>query len=153
MSPIPEPLELAVDDLSQDWQGTCFRRSSSQQSHSETMCHSGGRSDPNSPLVAITTLVFTPASTLCGPSCVLSIPLRSVVTTWTEIDLGWKVVPFARMEALMQHYKSAGFFQKRSLGLPQHLEDPQPIAYMTTGGFAPGLQSKDLIRLVPQLLE
>ena len=132
MSPIPEPLELAVDDLSQDWQGTCFRRSSSQQSHSETMCHSGGRSDPNSPLVAITTLVFTPASTLCGPSCVLSIPLRSVVTTWTEIDLGWKVVPFARMEALMQHYKSA---------------------YMTTGGFAPGLQSKDLIRLVPQLLE
>ena len=98
MSPILEPLALMVDALSQDWQG-----------RSMYMFHG---SDPNSPLVAITTVVSTPVSTLCGPSSVLSIPPRSVVTTWTEVHLGLKVVPSARMEALMQHYKAAGFSEE-----------------------------------------
>ena len=46
-------------------------------------------------------------------------------------------------------------FQTRSLGLPQHLGDPQPIACPTIGGFASphGLQGRDLIRLIPQLLK
>ena len=45
--------------------------------------------------------------------------------------------------------------QTRSLGLPQHLGDPQPIACRTFGGFASldGPQGRDLIHLVPQLLK
>ena len=46
-------------------------------------------------------------------------------------------------------------FQMRSLGLPWHLGDPQPIACTTIGGFASpdGLQGRDLTRLIPQLLK
>ena len=46
-------------------------------------------------------------------------------------------------------------FQTRSLGLSQHLGDPQPIACTTTGGFTSltGPQGKDLICLIPQLLK
>ena len=54
-------------------------------------------------------MVSTPTSTLCGPPSVFPISPRSTVTTGTETHLGWKVVPSARMEALMQHYKAAGF--------------------------------------------
>ena len=61
-------------------------------------------------------MVSTPTSSLCGPSTVLSLLLRSSVTTGLEIHLGWKVVPSAHMEA----------FQMRSLGLPQLLGDPKP---------------------------
>ena len=80
-----------------------------QQSHSENMCHSGGGSDPNSPMVTITNLVSTPASTLCGSSSVLSIP-----ATGTEVHLGRKVVPSARMDAVMQHYIASGFSEEVS---------------------------------------
>ena len=88
-----------------------------QQSYSEIMCHSGG--DPNSPLVAITTMVSTHTSTLCEPPSVLSIPPRSVVTTGTSQTES----PSARMEALMHHYKAAGFLEEvsrlaASLGSP-----------------------------------
>ena len=46
-------------------------------------------------------------------------------------------------------------FQTRSLGLPQHPGDPQPIACTTIGCSAlpDGLQGRDLIRLTPQLLK
>ena len=80
-----------------------------QQSHSETMSNSGGLNDSNSPLVAITTMVSTPASTLYGPSYVFSILPGSIVTTGTEVHLGWKIVPSAHMKAVMQHYKVLDF--------------------------------------------
>ena len=117
-----------------------------QQSYSETTGHTGSRGNSNSPLVAETAVVSTPTSSLCGPPSVLSIPLRSSVSTGSEIRLGRKFVPSARMEALVQHYKAAGF-SARSLGLPQHLGDPQPIACMTIGGFTSlaGPQGRDLI--------
>ena len=41
--------------------------------------------------------------------CVLSLASRSSVPAGSEVCLGWKVIPFARMEALMRHYKAAGF--------------------------------------------
>ena len=44
-----------------------------------------------------------------GSPSVFSIPLRPAVTTGSVIQLGWKVIPSACMEALMQHYKAAGF--------------------------------------------
>ena len=83
--------------------------SPSQQGYSETMVDTGGRSDSDSPLVAKTVMVSTPTSSLCGPSTVLSLPPISSVTTGSEIRLRRKVIPSARMEALVRHYKAAGF--------------------------------------------
>ena len=51
-------------------------------------------------------MVPTPTSTLCGSPTVLSIPLGSTVSAEPGIHLGRKVIPSARMEALMQHYKA-----------------------------------------------
>ena len=76
LSPIPEPRALAVDALSQDWQGRSMymlRHFPAQQSYSETTGHTGSRGNSNSPLVD-----ETPTSSLCGPSTVLSIPPRSI---------------------------------------------------------------------------
>ena len=82
---------------------------SAQQSHSETLVHPGGRSNSRSPLVAESVVVSTPTSSLCGTPAGLSLPSRSSVPAGSEVCLGWKVVPSARMEALMRHYKAAGF--------------------------------------------
>ena len=69
----------------------------------------GGRSNSHSPLVAETVVVSTPTSSLCGSPPVLSLPSRSSVPAGSEVCLGRKVVPSARMEALVRHYKAAGF--------------------------------------------
>ena len=121
---------------------------------SEAQDHSGERSDINSHLVAITTMVSTSTTctSVCGPPSLLSILLGPTVTT--GLCLGWQVIPSARMEALMQHYQAAGF-SKESLDSPQFLEGPLQTEGMTIGGFAslPGPQDKVLIPLVPQLLK
>ena len=82
---------------------------STQQSNSETQVHSGGRGHSHSPLVAESVMVSTPTSSLCGTPPVLSPPLRSSVPAGSEVCLRRRVVPSARMEALMRHYKAAGF--------------------------------------------
>ena len=53
--------------------------------------------------------VPTPTSTLCGLPTIFPIPSRSTVSGEPGIYLGRKVVPSACMEALMRHYKAAGF--------------------------------------------
>ena len=63
----------------------------------------------HNPLVAETVVVSAPTSSLCGPPPVLSLPSRSSVPAGSEVCLGLKVIPSARMEALMRHYKAAGF--------------------------------------------
>ena len=73
---------------------------SAQQSHSEAPVHPGGTSNSHSPLVAETVVVSTPTSSLCGSPPVLSLPSRSSVPAGSEVCLGRKVVPSARMEAL-----------------------------------------------------
>ena len=78
-----------------------------QKSHSEAQDNSGGRGDTHSPLVAVSTVVSTFTTSVCGPPMLLSVPSRSTVTT--GICLERQVVPSARMEALMQHYQAAGF--------------------------------------------
>ena len=56
------------------------------------------RGDTHHPLVAVSTVVSTPATIECGsPATVLSV-----------------VIPFARMEALIQHYQAAGFSREIS---------------------------------------
>ena len=122
-----------------------------QQSHLETSIHSGGRGSSHSPLVAEPIVVSTPTTSLCGTPPSSSLPSGSSVPAGPEICLRWKVVPSARMEAVMRHYKAAGL---SDLGSQQLLEGPQPIACTTIGGFASilGPQGKGLIRLIPQPL-
>ena len=90
-------------------QCTCFLHSPCSTNHSEAQVHTGGRSDSHSPLVAESVVVSTPTSSLCGTPPVLSLPSRSSVPAGSEVCLGRKVVPSARMESLMRHYKAAGF--------------------------------------------
>ena len=112
MSPILEPRALAVDALSQDWQGRLmymFPPFPLLNSHSEASIHSGSRGSSHSPLVAESVVVSTPTTSLCGTPPGLSLPSRSSVPAGSEVCLGRKIVPSACMEALMRHYKAAGF--------------------------------------------
>ena len=86
--------------------------SPAKQSHSEAQDHPDGRSNTNRPLVAVTTVVSTPATTEFGSSMILSVPQRPVVTTGLHLEQ--QVVPSARMEALMQNYQAAGFSKEVS---------------------------------------
>ena len=83
--------------------------SPAQQGRAEITVHSSGRGDPRSPLVAVSTVVPTPTTSLCGTPVVSPIPSRSSVSAGPEEHLRQKVIPSARMEALMRHYKAAGF--------------------------------------------
>ena len=80
-----------------------------QQGHAETTVHSGGGGDPCSPLVAVSVVVSTSTTSLCGTPSGSPLPSGSSVPAGPEVHLRWKVVPSARMEALMRHYKAAGF--------------------------------------------
>ena len=110
---------LAVNALSQDWQGRSMYMFSSispaQQSHSEAQAHPDSRGDPRSPLVAESVVASTPTTSLCGTSSSFSLSTRSSVPAGSEVCLGRKVVPSARMEALMRHYKAAGFSDEVSM--------------------------------------
>ena len=114
--------------------------SPAQQSHSETMDHIGGRSDINSP--------HWPSQPWF-PHLLNSVLLGPTVTA--GVCLGWQVMPYACMEALMQHYQAAAFSKDVSslAAVPR-----RPSTCMTTGGFASltRAQDKQLICLVPQLL-
>ena len=73
----------------------------------KVMDHSDRRGDTHRPLVAVTTLVSTSTSPVCGPPALPSILQRPVVTTGFYLER--QVIPSAHMEALMQHYQAAGF--------------------------------------------
>ena len=83
--------------------------SPAQQGRAETAVHSGGRGDSRSPLVAVSTMVSTPNTSLCGKPVDSPIPSRSSVPAGPEVHLRRKVIPSARMEAFMRHYKATGF--------------------------------------------
>ena len=76
---------------------------------SRHICNSVELSPSHSHLVAESVVDSTPASSLCGTPSSSSLPSRSSVPAGSEVCLGWKVIPSARMEALMRHYKAAGF--------------------------------------------
>ena len=80
-----------------------------QQSHAEASIHSGGGGNSRSPLVAISVVVSTSTTSLCGTPSSSPLPSGSSVPAVSEVHLRRKVVPSARMEALMRHYKAAGF--------------------------------------------
>ena len=54
-------------------------------------------------------LGLTPTTSLCGTPVNSPLPSRSSVPAGPEVHLRRKVIPSARMEALMRHYKAAGF--------------------------------------------
>ena len=83
--------------------------SPAQQGRAEIKVHSSGRGDPRSPLVAVSTVVPTPTTSLCGTLLVSPILSRSSVPAGPEVHLRRKVIPSSRMEAIMRHYKAAGF--------------------------------------------
>ena len=83
--------------------------SPAQQGRAEAAVHSGGRGDSRSPLVALSTVVSTSTTSLCGKPVDSPIPSGSSVPAGPEVHLRRKVFPSARMEALMRHYKAAGF--------------------------------------------
>ena len=83
--------------------------SPAQQGRAEITVHSSGRGDPRSPLVAVSTVVPTLTTSLCGTPVDSPIQSRSSVPAGPEVHLRRKVIPSARMEALMRNYKAAGF--------------------------------------------
>ena len=72
-----------------------------QQSHAEASVDSGGGGNSRSPLVAVSVLVPTSTMSLCGTPSSSPLPSGSSVPAGPEVHLRWKVVPSARMEALM----------------------------------------------------
>ena len=109
MSPIPEPRALLCLRTGRGGQCTCFPHSPCSASHAETAVHSGGGGDSCSPLVAVSVMVSTSTTSLCGTPSSSPLPSGSSVQAGTEVHLRRKVVPSARMEALMRYYKAAGF--------------------------------------------
>ena len=121
--------------------------SPAEQSHSEAQEHPDGRGDTHRPLVAITTIVSTPATIECGsPATIHSVPQRPFVTTGLYLKLyhlhAWRLLCSTTKQQ---------DFQGRYLSLPQllHVGDPPQIECTMIGGYAslPGVEGEDLIRL------
>ena len=157
MSPIPEPRALVVDALSQDWQGRSMymfppfpllnkviqKLRSTQAAEVFLVAHWWPKQSWFS----------APTSSLCGsPLC---FPYRGDLLSQQDQKyvLDGKSYHLHAWRLSCDTIKQQAF-QTRSLGSPQPLRDPQPIACTTIGGFASllGLQGKGLIRLIPQLL-
>ena len=157
MSPIPEPRALAVDALVSGLAGKVNVHVSpippAQQSHAEVSIHSGGRGNSRSPLVAVSVVVSTSTTSLCGtPS---SFPYRRDLLSQQDqkyISDGksyhlhvWRL----SCDTIKQQA-----FQTRSRSSRQPVGGSQPIACTMIDGFASldGPQDKGLIHLIPQPL-
>ena len=90
-------------------QCTCFPHSPCSTKLFRSFEPPRSRGDSHSPLVAKPAVVSTSTSSMCGTPVNSSILSRSSVSTEPEVHLRRNVVPSARMEALMRHYKAAGF--------------------------------------------
>ena len=112
MSPVLEPRALAIDALSLDWQGRSMFPPFHLLNKVIQKLRTTQTGDTHPSLVAVTSVVSTPATTECGSSTILSVPHRPVFTTGLYLEQ--QVVPSARMEALMQHYQAAGFSKEVS---------------------------------------
>ena len=154
MSSFLEPRALAVDALSQDWQGRSmymFPPFPAHQSHSEALVHPGSRSNSRSPLVTETVVVFHTYFVFVSITPVCFPYHRDLLSQQDQkYVLDGKLYHLHAWRPSCDTIKQQAF-QTRSLGSPQPLRGPQPIACTTIGGFALllGPQGKDLIRLIP----
>ena len=137
MSLIPEPRALAIDALSQDWQGWSMYMFPPFPLLSKVLQR---LRTTNSPMVAVTTMVsnllhlcvdhpssFHTAGTYCHNRGISRMATHIICTHGGS----HAALPTSRI------------FQKRSIDSQQLLEDPLQT----------GPQDKELIRLVPQLLK
>ena len=97
-------------------------------------CHPGSRSDTDSSLVAITTVVSTPTSTLCEPPSIFPYRRDLLAQQGQRFTSDGKSYHLHAWRLSCNITKQQG--QMRSLCLLRHLGDPQPIACTTIGGFA-----------------
>ena len=110
MSPIPDPRALAVDALSQDWQGRSMYMFPPFPLLSKVIQKLRATQKAEVILIAPwSAVVSTFTSSVCGTPVSSSLPSRSSVPAGPEVHLRWNVVPSARIEAPMRHYKAAGF--------------------------------------------
>ena len=158
MSPIPEPRALAVDALSQDWQGrSCNVQVSStpsaQQTHSEAPVHPGGRGNSRSPWWPKQSW-FPHLLHLCVDHPLFFPYRRDLLSQQDQKYVSNEKSYRLHAWRLSCDTIKQQAFQTRSLGSPQPLGGPQPIPCKTIGGFASldGPQGNGLIRLTPQLL-
>ena len=156
MSPIPKPRALAVDALSQDWQGRSMYMFPPFPLLSKVIQKLRSTQAAEVVLVAPwwpTQSWFPHLLRLCVEHP-LALPYRRDLLSQQDqkyvsdeksyhLD-AWRL----SCDTIKQQA-----FQKRSLGSRQPLGDPQPIA-CTIDGFASldGMQDKGLIHLIPQLL-
>ena len=157
MSQIPKLRAIAVDALSQDWQGRSvymFPPFSLLKVIQKLWFHPGGRSYSRSPLVAETVVVFHTYFVFVWitPAC---FPYRRDLLSQQDQKYASDGKSYhLHASRLSCDTIRQQAFQTRSLGSPQPLRGPQPIACTTIGRFASllGPQGKGLIRLIPQLL-
>ena len=113
MSPILEPKALAADALSQDWQGRSMYMFPPFPLLNKVIQKLRSTQAAEVVLVAPwwpTRSWFPHLLRLCvEPPPSSSLPSGSSVPAGSEVCLGRKIIPSARMEALMRHYKAAGF--------------------------------------------
>ena len=86
-----------------------------QQSHSEAQDDPEGRDDTDSPLVAVTTMVSTLTTSVCGPLVILSVLPRPTVTTGIFSCSKSYYLQAWRLSSLMQHYQAATFLNEVSM--------------------------------------
>ena len=112
MSPILEPRALAIDALSQDWQGRSMYFFPPFPLFNKVIQKL--RTTQEGEVIPIAPWwPFQPwFPHLLRPPVHHSVPPGPTVTT--GVCLRWQVVPPARLEALMQHYQAAGFSKEVS---------------------------------------
>ena len=154
MSPIPEPRALAVNALSQDWQGrSMYMFPQFPLLNKVIQKLRSTQAEEGSPLVAESIVVSTSTRSLCGTPPSSSLPSGSSVPAGSEYISDGKSYHLHALRLSCDTIKQQ-VFQARSLGSRQPLGGLQPNVCTTIGGFASldGPQGKDLIHLTPQLL-
>ena len=110
MSSVPEPGALAIDALSQDWQGgggrcACFHHFPCSINQLNKVIQKLMTTRTGEVILIapwwLSQPCFPNLLRLCGSPTILSVPQRPVVTTGLYLEQ--QVVPSARMEAFMQH--------------------------------------------------
>ena len=157
MSPIPEPRALAVDALSQDWQGRSMYMFPPFPLLSKVIQKL--RSTQMAEVVLIAPWWpnqswFPHLLHLCVEHPLVLPYRRDLLSQQDQKYVSDEKSYHLNVWRLSCDTTKQQAFQTRSLGSRQQLGDPQPITCTMIGGFASldGPQGKGLIRLTPQLL-
>ena len=150
MSPIPEPQALAVDALSQDWQGRSMYMFPPFPLLSKVIQKLWSTQEAEVILIAPwwrKQQWFPRLLRLCVDHPLFFPYRRDLLSQQDQRYVSDRKSYHLQAWRLSCDTTKQQAFQKRSLGLPQHQGDPQPIACTTSTGFASldGLQGRDLV--------